>query len=205
MAGDTALLPEAFERIYRYGGWGGLGSGPGSLAANTIEYRAFLARFIEANAVRSVTDLGCGDWQFSHLSEWSGVDYLGVDVVPAIVESNRARFHQANIRFALFSGIEALPGGDLLLAKEVLQHLPNAVVAEYLAAIRRKYRFALLTNAIEPPDQVNREIAAGDFRPLRVQLAPFDAPGAVVFTYYPQSGSHFFKNAVFLMFGDKTS
>jgi hypothetical protein len=85
MADETALLRAAFERVYATHEWG-QGSGPGSSPANTIEYRAFVSRFIQANGVSSVTDLGCGDWQFSHLMDWSGLDYLGLDVVPQVVE-----------------------------------------------------------------------------------------------------------------------
>ncbi len=148
-----------------------------------------------------MTDLGCGDWQFSRFVDWSSVDYLGLDVVPEIVERNRAQFSQPNVRFGVLAALDDLPGGDLLLAKEVLQHLPNSTIAEYLAAIRRRYRFALLTNAIEPEAQVNHDIDPGGFRPIRLQDPPFSAPGAVVFTYFPQSGSHFWKNTVFLILG----
>ncbi len=200
MADETLPLRDAFERIYEGKAWG-QGSGPGSSPANTIEYRAFISRFIEANSVRSVTDLGCGDWQFSRFLDWSGVEYLGLDVVPEIVERNRSYFGRPNLRFEVFASLEALPGGDLLLSKEVLQHLPNSMIAEYLSAIRQKYRFALLTNSSEPTNLVNGDIQPGGFRPVRLQNPPFSAPGAVVFTYFPQSGSYIFKNAVFLMLG----
>ena len=79
-----SLLHQTFQAIYRDQAWV-RGSGPGSSPANTIEYRAFVERFIEANSVRSVTDLGCGDWQFSHLIDWSQVEYLGLDLVPEVV------------------------------------------------------------------------------------------------------------------------
>lgn len=203
MVDETLQLRDAFERVYSGNEWGH-GSGPGSSPANTIEYRAFVSRFIEANGIRSVTDLGCGDWQFSHLMGWSSVEYLGLDVVPDIVERNRTRFGQPNLRFEVFTSLEALPGGDLLLAKEVLQHLPNATISEYLNAVRRKYRFALLTNSSEPSNLANRDIKPGDFRPIRPEKPPFNTPGAIVFTYFPQTPNYIFKNAVFLMLGGET-
>src|SRR5262249_22978166 len=162
--------------------------------ANTVEYRTLLSEFMAANAVRSVTDLGCGDWQFSHLVDWSRVQYLGVDVVPEIVARNRARFAAPNIRFEEFDSIDDLSGGDLVLLKEVLQHLPNRVIIEYLAAIRTKYRFALLTNGVEPAERANLDIATGDWRPLRLQDAPFNAPGAVVLRYAVRSETAYFSN-----------
>ena len=199
-ADEAGVLRAAFEAIYREDRWSN-GSGPGSRPANTIEYRAFVERFMEANGVCSVTDLGCGDWQFSGLIDWSGVAYTGLDVVPSVVEANAARHGGAGVRFGVLGSLADLPGGDLLLAKEVLQHLPNATVLAYLEVIRSRYRFALLTNAIEPRDGANRDIVAGEWRPLRLGEAPFRLAGAVVFTYFPQSGSHFWKNGIFLLSG----
>jgi SAM-dependent methyltransferase len=203
MVDEIMHLREAFERVYRRNEWG-QGSGPGSSPANTIEYRAFVSRFIEANGIRRVTDLGCGDWQFSHLMDLSSVEYLGLDVVPEIVERNRSHFSQPNLRFEVFASLEALPRGDLLLAKEVLQHLPNSIINEYLDAIRRKYRFALLTNSTEPRNLANCEIEPGGFRPIRLEKPPFCAAGAIVFTYFPQAPTYIFKNAVFLMLGGES-
>lgn len=115
---------QVFQTIYRDGTWG-RGSGPGSKPSNTIEYRAFIERFIEANGIKTVTDLGCGDWQFSHLIDWSQVEYVGLDLVPQVIDENSKRFSAPNIRFEELSNIDELPVGDLLISKEVLQHLPN--------------------------------------------------------------------------------
>ena len=197
---EQSSLRSAFQTIYQKEAWG-RGSGLGSSPANTIEYRAFVERFIEANHIRNITDLGCGDWQFSHLIDWSQVDYLGLDVVPEIIAQNRSRFALPNLRFKELTAINDLPGGDLLLSKEVLQHLPNQMIAEYLAAIRQKYRFALLTNSVEPKGRVNIDIAAGEYRPLRLWDAPFNAAGAVVFSYFPHKDNMFFKNTTFLLLG----
>jgi len=172
------------------------------MPSSTIEYRAFIERFIKENEVRSVTDLGCGDWQFSRLIDWSDVDYVGFDVVGHLIERNRREYGRKNIRFQQFEDVSDLPGGDLLLSKEVLQHLPNEIVLNYLEEIRRKYKFALLTNAIEPSDIANRDIVAGDWRPLRLDQPPFNIRGATVSIYFPQSGSHFWRNGIFLMIGE---
>lgn len=201
---DRATLSQAFTRIYDEDLWTN-GSGPGSRPDNTIEYRAYVERFMVENAPTSVTDLGCGDWQFSRLIDWTGRAYTGLDVVERVVAANVERFSTPDIQFRLSAGPGDLPGGDLLLCKEVLQHLPNALVASYLQAIRRRYRLALITNAIAPESQANREIEAGDWRPLRLDQPPFSAPGAVVFTYYPRAGDHLWRNGTFLMVGDPES
>ena len=198
---DEQTLGDHFERIYETDAWGD-GSGPGSSPEATIEYRAYLSRFLEENSVRTVTDLGCGDWRFSRFIDWSGVYYVGVDAAPSVVARNSARFASSNIRFEAFRSYEALPGGDLLLAKEVLQHLPADEIAACLDAVRTKYRFALLTNAVTPRLNANRDIGPGEFRPLRLQDAPFRARGATVFTYFVQIETFTWRNAVFLMLGE---
>lgn len=197
----------AFEAVYRKDGWTN-GSGPGSHPDNTIEYRAFLEQFMKANEINSITDLGCGDWQFSKYIDWARFRYSGLDIVPEIIERNAERYAAPNIEFRLHHAPTELPGGDLLIAKEVLQHLPNETVAEYLGVIASRYRFALLTNAIEPLERANIDIDFGDWRPLRLERAPFSARGAVIFSYFvfnyfPGIGNYFWKNGVFLLLGTK--
>ncbi len=197
---DTSSMRRVFEDIYKGDQWTN-GSGPGSHPDNTIEYSAFLARFIEANAIASVTDLGCGDWQFSRHFDWSRVKYVGYDIVPSIVERNRQSYGAPGIDFRVFEDIQALPGGDLLICKEVLQHLPNSMIADYLRFIAKAYRFSLFTNMIEPEELANSDIEVGGGRCLRLERAPFHAVGAIVFSYFPQRRSQFWKNGVFLIRG----
>lgn len=106
---NDQLLRSSFQNIYDKGEWGH-GSGPGSSPGRTIEYRAFLSRFIAENGVRDVTDLGCGDWQFSRFMDWSDLDYTGFDVVPTIVERNQRLFALPNVQFEVFTSLESLPG-----------------------------------------------------------------------------------------------
>src|SRR3954471_5293227 len=101
-----------FEEIYQQDLWTN-GSGPGSLPKHTIEYRAFLSKFISENDIRTVTDLGCGDWQSTRLLDWSGVRYLGLDVVRSIVDRNNKIYSSENIRFLHVTDLDQLPGGDL--------------------------------------------------------------------------------------------
>ncbi len=198
---DADDMRSAFQKVYAENHWM-FGSGPGSTPRNTVAYRAFLEDFIHSNGIRSVTDLGCGDWQFSRLVDWSACIYTGFDIVPELVETNRARFGAPNIDFQQFRDIESLPGGDLVLAKEVLQHLPNAVVFQYLPVLRKKYRYALITNSVEPSAYSNSDVPAGGCRPLRLRDAPFFVHGANVLTYFVFENGTYWKNEVLLMMGE---
>jgi SAM-dependent methyltransferase len=199
-ANQSVLLRTAFEDVYAENRWG-KGSGPGSSPKNTIFYRAFLEQFMKVNAVRSVTDLGCGDWQLSRFLDWSGIDYIGLDVVPHLVEANTKAFGARGVEFRVLESVDDLPGGDLLLAKEIFQHLPNAMICDYLEAIRNKYRMALITNGIEPSSYCNVDIAIGDVRPLHMHEAPFSVPGAFVFNHSFVVDGVNYQNGTYLMIG----
>lgn len=115
-----------FEGIYKRGGWDNMGSGPGSTPAFTAGYRQYLAQFLKDRGVKSVLDIGCGDWQFSRLVDWKNVRYLGVDVVKPVIKTNRKEFG-AGRRIFLERNFRDL--GDtfaeygLILVKDLLHHL----------------------------------------------------------------------------------
>jgi SAM-dependent methyltransferase len=164
---------EAFTRIYQSDTWGG-GSGQGSKPEFNGEYIATLHRFLHLNQIRSVVDFGCGDWQFSRLIHWGDVVYTGIDIVDSVVASNRDHHQSANIRFQVFDGLGSLPCADLLLVKDVLQHLPNPLVSSYLEHFKAKYKWLIITNDDLPQADLNQEISTGAWRPLRLDLPPFE-------------------------------
>ena len=116
-----------FGKIYERNAWG-YGSGVGSLPLNNIQYMELVRTFIARNRLGSVVDFGCGDWQFSRFINWSGVRYIGVDVVEAVIEQNRALLTGPRIEFHTFETVAQVPEADLLLCKDVFQHLSNRTV-----------------------------------------------------------------------------
>jgi SAM-dependent methyltransferase len=174
---------DVFNDIYRRNVWG-VGSGPGSVPQFARSYMGYLQNFMRSNAVRSVLDVGCGDWQFSRYMDWSGIAYTGIDVSSVVLLTTRT-FGRDGVRFAeMDAAHDALPSADLLLAKDVLQHWPNEDVSRFLAQLPR-FRYALITNGFPPGSetQLNSDIAAGGFRPLDLSRAPFGLPGAFVFWF----------------------
>ena len=79
---------DVFTNIYETDEWKG-GSGEGSTVAATAPYRRILEHVLASPDVRSVTDVGCGDWQFSGLVDWQGKAYVGIDVVPTSDEEKK--------------------------------------------------------------------------------------------------------------------
>ena len=182
---------EPFAMIYEHGLWAkdaqGKGtSGYGSTLEFTRLYRVFLQDFLAAHQVRSVVDAGCGDWEFSQAIDWNGISYLGVDIVPSVIKENQRRFSAANVRFAVADIVrEELPPADLLLVKDVLQHLSNADVTSFLAQLPR-YRHVLIVNDVLPRSltATTIDIPTGRYRPLDLTQPPFSLPGTKILAWH---------------------
>jgi SAM-dependent methyltransferase len=145
---------EIFDDIYRSDAWSG-GSGMGSREELTRDYRTFLQYFLNDNHIKSVVDLGCGDWQFSRHMDWTGIDYTGLDVSTLALERAQA-FARPGIRFAQVNAVtDPLPAAEILIVKDVLQHWSNADIQAFLPQLRN-YRGALITNG-----NTNRSSMAG--------------------------------------------
>jgi SAM-dependent methyltransferase len=172
-----------FDDIYKGNGWG-FGSGHGSLPRVTKGYRAYIELFLRENDIKTVVDLGCGDWQFSRLINWGDVQYTGLDIVPSVVEEDQKKFGKANINFKLIkAGQTDLPKADLIIVKDVLQHMSTAAVQEFVKKALPRYKFALITNCSEPANDLNIEIEEGGFRPLDLRAKPYNVKGAAVYAF----------------------
>ena len=198
-AGGASRMEQVFSRIYRDNEW--QGSGPGSTAETSFEYRYFLESFLRTNRIRSVLDVGCGDWRFSRYIPWEGVQYVGMEVVPDVVEANRRRYACDSVRFVCADARSVeLPPADLLIMKDVLQHWTNAEVAEFLPRVRA-YRFALITNTTNRVE-ANRDCPTGGYRYLDLTRPPFSVPATVVLRYTANvPGRHPDEKSVLLLRG----
>jgi len=173
-------LKRAFDSIYADSRWGrsadghGL-SGPGSTLEATSQYRSFIEDLIRDEGVRSVVDAGCGDWSFSQHIDWGAAAYRGLDVVDVLVEKLQAAHEGPNIRFDQQDITDELPTADLLIVKDVLQHLPNAYIHKFIRnnLHANRYRIAVVVNDRTFDHRDNRDIRVGGFRGLDLRAEPF--------------------------------
>jgi len=164
-------MKESFSDIYGRDDWDG-GSGRGSTPENTAEYRNLIEEFLRTHEINRVVDIGCGDWQFSRLIDWKHIDYIGIDTVPAVIEANQRRYGSRYQFECIDVTRDALPPGDLVIMKDVLQHWPNGIIRAFLPRLEQ-YRYAILTNCGYPSPELNTDIAMTGYRPLDLRLAPF--------------------------------
>lgn len=160
-------------------------SGYGSIPHNAKPYLNFLKKFIIKNHIKSVVDFGCGDWQLAREIDWHRVEYLGIDVVPSLIDHHNKYFKAQNIHFLEADGVHIeLPKADLLICKDVLQHLPLKDIQIFLKQLS-KFKYAILVDTVDlhNPSNNNREIDLGDFRPLDLSSEPFCLPGEKIAPY----------------------
>src|SRR4051812_28998649 len=110
----------------------------------------------------------------------SGIQYIGGDIVPTIVERNR-RIHSNNSRRFLDLDLtrDDLPDADVLLCRDCMVHLSYANIRAALANIERS-RIGYLLMTSFPGRADNKDVADGDWRPLDFQAAPFSFPEPVL-------------------------
>lgn len=169
-----------FSEIYDTGMWGGGSGGGSALTRSVAMYTGFLEAFIRQKNVRSVVDVGCGDWQFSRYLNLDGVDYLGLDAAQSVVEANAAVYGRPGVRFECVDATRGIPQCDLVISKDVLQHLSNNTVEAILASISTNSRHAIVTNDYSPE---NVDCSNGDTRPLDITRPPFSIPARAMMAF----------------------
>jgi SAM-dependent methyltransferase len=183
-------LEQKFTDIYKRGAWSkneqGEGiSGWGSQPDVCQGYIRFIEHFMREKNIRTVVDAGCGDWLFSRFVDWSNVTYIGFEVVESLVARNNALFANDHISFvhADFLTID-LPPADLLLCKDVLQHLCHEDIVRFLPQLK-KYKYCLITNdlPVNSLPQPNPDTPTGEYRKLDLSQPPFNLPGVAVLNY----------------------
>jgi SAM-dependent methyltransferase len=184
---------ETFETIYRYHKWGGkedFCSGRGSEDNMVKGYVGFIKGFIQTNGLRTVIDLGCGNFLLGRmLVEGSHAHYTGVDIVEALIQRNIREFAGRKVQFLCLDIIEdPLPEADLCLICQVLQHLDNAQIARILSKLGQ-YPYVIITEHIPIGRRIvpNRDKVHGPDTRLYsnsgvfVERPPFNLPATTVF------------------------
>jgi Methyltransferase domain len=170
-------LQRRFRRIHETNLWGAVAStsGMGSEIDATAMLRAELPRLLERLAVASLLDAPCGDAGWINQADL-GMRYVGVDIVPSLIERLQARaaageingeYHLADITR------DPLPRCDAVLCRDALVHLSFANIAHAVANFKASGAAWLIATTF-PEWQSNGDCEDGDWRALNFERAPFD-------------------------------
>lgn len=175
---------DRFSKIYENGVWlngrdSGSLSGSGSEVANTSKIREELPKIIMQLEVKSLLDIGCGDWNWMQHIELP-CKYTGVDLVPSVIQRNTIKFGSSSRKFMVLDAVEEpLPDCDAILCREVIFHLSFSDGLNLIKnAIQSHARYLLATSDLDT--DMNIDIRTGDFRFLNLERSPFFFPTPIM-------------------------
>ena len=123
----------------------------------------------------TVLDAPCGD--FNWMREVRGIGrYIGMDIVEPLIADNQGRHGSETVRFITGDlTCDPLPAADVLVCRDCLIHLSDALAVAVLANfVRAGIPFLLLSTH---GNEANAEAhGTGGYRPINFALAPFCFP-----------------------------
>lgn len=171
-------MRRVFSDIHRTRGWGEgeSVSGPGSTRERAASFLPELVALVGALEVHTLLDVPCGDFNWAGPLADSVPRYIGVDIVPGLVEANRRRHAAPSRRFLCRDLVtQRLPQADLVLCRDALVHLRlEDIVAALDNLGRTGATYLLATTFVE--ERPNEDIDTGGWRPLNLQRPPFGFP-----------------------------
>ena len=151
-------------------------SGPGSSISNTIEVRSLLQEVIINYNIKSILDLGCGDWNWLQLIDLSGVTYEGWDADIDMISLNRSNYGNGDINFKSYDIVLSdYPEVDLIICRDVLFHMPIHLAHKII----KKSKFAckyFLSTCFRDVDY-NQGIQPSEdwgYYPINLNIDPFN-------------------------------
>ena len=144
---------EIFTKIYYNKVWNKISkltydSGPGSHNNRILRpYVSKVIDFLNDNKNLTVVDLGCGDFNVGSQIFKYTKKYIAIDVVSGLIDYNKKLFISKNLTFKSIDATnENIPNGDLLLIKEVLQHVTNNDIRAILKKILN-FKYIIITES----------------------------------------------------------
>jgi len=205
---DGRQMHRNFDRIYTLNSWvegagkqqhtASQGGGSGSDLHDNAAYIAMLSNFMDVHKIRSIVEVGCGDFMImsqvvEHLWK-TATTYHGWDVSAVAIDRARKRHQEQHyadssddddedidtVQFSVSGVDQQYEAADLLIVKDVLQHLPLRDCHSILSQLH-KFKYAIIANDVAVAPTANQDIdmlgetmVAGGYRSLNVELPPFN-------------------------------
>jgi hypothetical protein len=178
---NYATVEEKFQAIYEHNLWGNdeSVSGAGSTFRQTVNLREQLPKVFTDYSVTKVFDAPCGDFNWmKHLLPTVDVDYIGGDVVPALIAANTESFANDRVSFLDLNLItDDYPHADLMICRDCLFHFSYADTTSALRKfLESGIPYLLTTTHTNSTGFENRDIETGDFRLMDLFKAPYSFP-----------------------------
>jgi hypothetical protein len=169
---------EIFSEIKKKNLWGNTESvsGFGSVLAKTETLVIELSKLFKEKSIKTVLDIPCGDFNWMRKIDFSGMSYIGADIVDELIEENMEKYGTENINFSVKNIIDdVLPKSDIIFVRDCFVHLSYKNIFESINNIKKSGSRYLLTTTFTGINK-NYDIITGDWRPLNLQIKPFMFP-----------------------------
>jgi SAM-dependent methyltransferase len=166
-----------FATIYKHNLWNNEESvsGAGSTLRNTLELRSQLPALFSTFGIKSIVDVGCGDFRWLSTLNLD-VDYVGIDIVPDLIATNTRQYGSPRRRFQVGDVTsDSIPHADLIMCRDCLFHCSLEDAEKVMANIARSGATYLLATHC-PDEKVNVDIQTGWARGLNLEIDPFRLP-----------------------------
>ena len=134
--------------------------------------------FIKKNSIKSILDVGCGDfnWIKYLIKNNRNLEYLGLEIVNKIVEKNNEIYSNSKINFICIDVLtKNLPKNyDLLIIRDFFIHIKNEDISSMLKKIKfSNCKFFAINNF--PNVKKNVDVNGyGHHRMVNIEIKPFD-------------------------------
>jgi hypothetical protein len=173
-----ADLNAVFTTICRTNRWGSAEtrSGQGSERSKMKQVTAELGELIRELGITSVVDAPCGDFNWMQDVDLAGASYWGCDIVADLISANSARHRGPGRTFRVLDfTTEHVPHADLIVCRDGLVHLSYRHIFAALKNFHDSGSRYLLTTTF-PDTRENEDIDTGWWRPINMQIPPFNLP-----------------------------
>jgi len=194
-------LRKKFARVFENNGFHGDQSlsGRGSDLDQTITIQAQIPNLLSKFQVKQILDIPCGDQNWIKRVNFEGIEYIGADIVPAIIEKNNLHFACENKKFIVLDLSHSVPPKtDLILCRDLLVHLNTKSIKRCILNIKKSGSTYLLATTFTDNRTyknlplINRGIG---WRPINLELAPFFFPKPIfVINENCSEGGNLFKD-----------
>lgn len=162
-------VDKIFANIYQHGEWGGnsseyysgSGSHEPSIVSPYVEAVQTLLRGMPSPPV--LVDVGSGDFNVGKNFVELVRHYYACDIVSDLQKYNAEKFQHRNLEFLCLNAVEDdLPDGDLIVVRQVFQHLSNAQISQVVRKCFKYQRWIITEHLPGWEDfQPNADITAG--------------------------------------------
>ena len=149
---------EVFEKIYEEKRWGNsdienrkYSSGDGTRDKEVVgEYIDAVTGFLsKQEGLKSGLDLGCGDFSVGVAFCDLFKDYQAMDVAKNVIKENKTIYKSKKVRFSVLDLTSGqIPSTDVILVRQVLQHLSNDEIKKFIKNIEGKFRHLIVTESL---------------------------------------------------------